>query len=229
MKTSFNIYITGAICTLSILILAIVLFFCYPNKFNSICPLLFLGILGIPFITVLFGFAFSNQTSNDESQNDNKDESKEMVPAVPQKEGNKEIGMIVENEFEKDNINEAWCKAMYERFGEKWNTFFDGITYPADKSSRAEFVAIIWEIASLTMDYLLTENNDPSVLRRNKEMTKAIIKREKIENLDLKDFYNDPSTVPAKVIMIYDILSQMIASKQSFDLVAFGHQLHIGK
>ena len=56
---------------------------------------------------------------------------------------------------------------MYSRFAERWNDLFDHIKYPAEPSVKAEINVISWEIASATIDFLMTDNDDPNTLGRH--------------------------------------------------------------
>lgn len=225
------VYIAGSIIVFLIVLAGGILFAYFPNIFTSFFSIALLAIFGVYFAASLLGSAFFESYLKESAINENgfcseKDSTGQQHPV------SHNISNIAENtekENAQNNFNKEWCSAMYERFGNRWHSYFDSITYPADKASRAELVAMSWEIASITMDYVLTENEDPALLRTNKEMTKVIANRDSFDKLDLKEFYNDPSTVPAKVIVVYDVLSQMVASKQSLDVVAFGHILHVNK
>ena len=88
----------------------------------------------------------------------------------------------------------------------------------------------LWKIASLTMDYLLVANNDPNALKRNKEMTNAVIEGLDLTNdVDLKEFFEDPTSVQQKVFIIKDILSSQLAAKQFFEIPVFGYKVELGK
>ena len=129
-----------------------------------------------------------------------------------------------------DTIHEKWSKAMYDRFAEKWTEIFSNATYPADKATRAEISVELWKIASLTMDYLLVVNNDPNALKRNREITNAVVEgKDIINDVELKEFFQDPTSVQQKVLIINDILSSQLAAKQSFDIPVFGYKVELGK
>ena len=129
-----------------------------------------------------------------------------------------------------DTIHEKWSKAMYDMFAEKWTEIFSNATYPADKATRAEISVELWKIASLTMDYLLVVNNDPNALKRNREITNAVVEgKDIINDVELKEFFQDPTSVQQKVLIINDILSSQLAAKQSFDIPVFGYKVELGK
>ena len=129
-----------------------------------------------------------------------------------------------------DTIHEKWSKAMYDMFAEKWTEIFSNATYPADKATRAEISVELWKIASLTMDYLLVVNNDPNALKRNREITNAVVEgKDLINDVELKEFFQDPTSVQQKVLIINDMLSSQLAAKQSFDIPVFGYKVELGK
>lgn len=129
-----------------------------------------------------------------------------------------------------DTIHEKWSKAMYDMFAKKWTDIFSNATYPADKATRAEISVELWKIASLTMDYLLVVNNDPNALKRNREITNAVVEgKDIINDVELKEFFQDPTSVQQKVLIINDILSSQLAAKQSFDIPVFGYKVELGK
>lgn len=129
-----------------------------------------------------------------------------------------------------DTIYKQWSKAMYDMFAGEWTEMFSNATYPADKATRAEICIELWKIASLTMDYLLVVNNDPNALKRNREMTNAVIEGKDIANdVELKEFFKDPTSVQQKVLIINDLLSSQLAAKQSFNVPVFGYKIELGK
>lgn len=137
---------------------------------------------------------------------------------------------IVESSSDNNSIYERWSKTMYERFAKKWTDIFANATYPADKATRAEINVELWKIASLTMDYLLVVNNDPNALKRNREMTNAVIEgKDLTKEVELKDFFEDPTSVQQKVLIINDLLSSQLAAKQFFDIPVFGYKVELGK
>lgn len=137
---------------------------------------------------------------------------------------------IVESSSDNNSVYERWSKAMYEKFAKKWTDIFANATYPADKATRAEINVELWKIASLTMDYLLVVNNDPNALKRNREMTNAIIEgKDLTKEVELKDFFEDPTSVQQKVLIINDLLSSQLAAKQFFDIPVFGYKVELGK
>ena len=134
--------------------------------------------------------------------------------------------IAVKEDAESDVITE-WNTAMYHRFNERWTNLFDKVDYPADKSVKAEISVLSWEIASLTMDYLMLTNNSPNLLERNKESVKSIIEGRDYQEMALKQFYEDPTTIPAKVLAVYNTLSPQVASRQTFETNIFGYYVEI--
>lgn len=129
-----------------------------------------------------------------------------------------------------DSIHEKWSKAMYDIFAKNWTEIFNNATYPADKATRAEISVELWKIASLTMDYLLVVNNDPNALKRNREITNAVVEgKDIINDVELKEFFQDPTSVQQKVLIINDMLSSQLAAKQTFDIPVFGYKVELGK
>ena len=126
-----------------------------------------------------------------------------------------------------NTVQTKWSKAMYSRFAERWNDLFDHIKYPAEPSVKAEINVISWEIASATIDFLMTDNDDPNTLGRHKKSVKDIIDGKKYADMELKEFYDDPSTVPACVITVNDTLKVQLEDNQSFPIQAFGHYIEL--
>lgn len=126
-----------------------------------------------------------------------------------------------------NDVLAEWNSAMYKRFNERWTNIFDKVNYPADKSVKAEISVLSWEIASLTMDYLMFANNSPNLLERNKESVNSIIEGKSYQEMGLKPFYEDPTTIPAKVLAVYNTLGQQVAVRQSFETNIFGYYVEI--
>lgn len=132
----------------------------------------------------------------------------------------------IKENAESDVITE-WNTAMYHRFNERWTNIFDKVEYPVDKSVKAEISVLSWEIASLTMDYLMFVNNSPNLLERNKESVNSIVEGRSYQEMGLKQFYEDPTTIPAKVLAVYNTLSPQVAVRQSFETNIFGYYVEI--
>ena len=217
MKKIFTLYLIGIIISIVAIIVAIIL----AVILEISLLLVFAGVLlYLPICVILVGLLFKSLE---------KSPSKEIIIKELPSNAPDEVSSLEEKETHdmvNDSIHEKWAIAMYERFGEKWSKLFSDATYPADKSTRGEICVELWEIASLTMDYLYVVNSDPNVLRRNKEMTNAVINRlNLIEDVELKEYYNDPTSVQQKVLIISDLLSSQLAAKQMFKVPVFGYKV----
>ena len=116
---------------------------------------------------------------------------------------------------------------MYKAYSERWNEVFDNIKHPIEESSISEINVLCWDIASKTMDYLLVENDDPNVLERNRNSVDAVVSEKKLSDLELKEYFDDPSTVPAKVIGVHDVLSSQLTKEQKFSTQVFGYLVEL--
>lgn len=121
------------------------------------------------------------------------------------------------------SVRQQWSKAMYRAYADRWNEVFENIKYPIEETSKSEISVLCWDIASRTMDYLLVENDDPNVLERNRNGVDAILSGKKLSELELKEYFDDPSTVPAKVIGVHDALSSQLTKEQCFSTQVFGY------
>jgi hypothetical protein len=126
-----------------------------------------------------------------------------------------------------NEIAKKWSNSMYNRFAERWQNLYDHIGYPTEKASKAEISVMSWEIASLTMDYLMLANDSPNLLERHKASVNSIINNKNYQEMGLKAFYEDPTTVPAKVLPVYNTLSPQMAARQSFETNIFGYYVVI--
>ena len=222
MKKSSLVYIISIIITLGLIIAFVVI----APKFKLPLELICLGgVSFIPVCLVQVGLLLRSMETGSVKEV----VLQEVAPTSPSPSTTEspveEVKPVVEVE---ESIHEKWAKAMYERFGEKWTDMFTKATYPADKSTRGEICVELWKIASLTMDYLLVVNNDPNVLKRNKEMTNAVIEGlNLINDVELKDFYNDPTSVQQKVLIVNDLLSSQLAAKQTYEVPIFGHKVEL--
>lgn len=122
-----------------------------------------------------------------------------------------------------DNHAEDVELILYQRFGKKWEDVFSHISYPITEDEKQEIVALVWLIASATIDCLVVSNDSPNILRRNRDMYNYL-KGDSDEVQNLKPFYHDPSTVPHQVIAVYDIMKEL-GFKGT--IIAFGYRLKI--
>lgn len=125
------------------------------------------------------------------------------------------------------SVRQQWSKAMYRAYADRWNEVFENIKHPIEETSKSEINVLCWEIASKTMDYLLVENEDPNMLERNRKSVDAVLSGKKLSELELKEFFDDPSTVPAKVIGVHDVLSSQLTKEQSFSTQVFGYLVEL--
>ncbi len=125
------------------------------------------------------------------------------------------------------SVRKQWSKAMYRVYVDRWNEVFENIKHPIEETSKSEIMVLCWDIASKTMDYLLVENDDPNVLERNRNSVDAVLSGKKISELNLKEFFDDPSTVPAKVIGVHDALSSQLTKGQCFSTQVFGYLVEL--
>ena len=121
------------------------------------------------------------------------------------------------------SVRQQWSKAMYRAYTDRWNEVFENIKYPIEETSKSEICVLCWDIASRTMDYLLVENDDPNVLERNRNGVDAVLSGKKLSELELKEYFDDPSTVPAKVIGVHDTLSSQFTKEQCLSTQVFGY------
>ena len=125
------------------------------------------------------------------------------------------------------SVRQQWSKAMYRAYADRWNEVFEKIKHPIEETSKSEINVLCWEIASKTMDYLLVENDDPNVLERNRNCVDAVLSGKKLSDLELKEYFDDPSTVPAKVIGVHDVLSSQLTKEQHFSTQVFGYLVEL--
>ena len=125
------------------------------------------------------------------------------------------------------SVRQQWSKAMHRAYADRWNEVFEKIKHPIEETSKSEINVLCWEIASKTMDYLLVENDDPNVLERNRNCVDAVLSGKKLSDLELKEYFDDPSTVPAKVIGVHDVLSSQLTKEQHFSTQVFGYLVEL--
>lgn len=221
MKKSTILFLTSTILSIVVLVFAV-----YYSLLSAVPTLaIVVGVsLYTPLCLVQLGLLFRSLETKPEKEIIIKEvvpEPSKISSAVPETT----TPLVVT-----DTIHEKWSKAMYDMFAKKWTGIFSNATYPADKATRAEISVELWKIASLTMDYLLVVNNDPNALKRNREITNAVVEgKDIINDVELKEFFQDPTSVQQKVLIINDILSAQLAAKQSFDIPVFGYKVELGK
>ena len=221
MKKSTILFLTSTILSIVVLVFAV-----YYSLLSAVPTLaIVVGVsLYTPLCLVQLGLLFRSLETKPEKEIIIKEvvpEPSKISSAVPE---------TTTPSVVTDTIHEKWSKAMYDMFAKKWTDIFSNATYPADKATRAEISVELWKIASLTMDYLLVVNNDPNALKRNREITNAVVEgKDIINDVELKEFFQDPTSVQQRVLIINDILSAQLAAKQSFDIPVFGYKVELGK
>lgn len=118
-----------------------------------------------------------------------------------------------------------WAQAMHNRFSDRWNSLFEHVSYPVGEAQMAQMSLLLWEIASLTVDYLATVNNDPNLVQRNIDTTRWAMRNFNPADLNLKQFLHDPTTVPQRAIAVFDWLKAQ--GVESADVPAFGYRLQL--
>lgn len=114
-----------------------------------------------------------------------------------------------------------WVRALHGKVCNQWLTQFSEISYPITTEEKAELFALLWNVASVSIDCLMVDCGDENRLQRHQDSVLYLTgETDNWENL--KEFHRDPSTVPYQVIAIYDILKELGYNGKA---VAFGYQL----
>lgn len=238
MRTVYYIMIVVALIAL---IATIVLPFFFPVIFADIWQMLLGVTLGIPLIILAcIGIekqgvwaakeqtlnCVSNENApeeiNGDENNDGHDNDKDANPQGPQQtepetKKNEEITLPIEDCMEK-----KWSKAMYQRYNATWDELFDNIQIPLTPEKNGEISWLLWELASQTVNFFKESNSDLNKVGYNTEAVRMIIGNLPEDQIELKKFYNDPSTVQVRVIAIYEWLQKQGVK---VDTAAFGYQL----
>lgn len=120
-------------------------------------------------------------------------------------------------------VQTNWQKSFHDRFCEQWLSLFSEISYPINAEDKAKMLALIWNVASISIDCLMVSSDDANQLQRHRDSILFLTgESERWENL--KVFHRDPSTVPYQVIAVYDVLKE---SGYKGRIVAFGYKLII--
>lgn len=131
------------------------------------------------------------------------------------------------NELLLNRIEPKWSKAMYELYSKQWNDFFDNIGIEIENTQRTEFLLLLWNIASQTMDFLIVANNDPNTLRINDNITNAIIEGKNVSEVEHKTFYEDPNTTEKKALAVFNFFKSQVTDEQEIQISAFGYDIQI--
>lgn len=169
----------------------------------------------------IIGFCIIKLQSQECTKNQYSPEHQVIEPSAPDEQ-------VKESTVSSEpSVKQQWSKAMYKAYADRWYEVFENIKHPIEKTSKSEICVLCWDIASKTMDYLIVENNDPNVLERNKNSVNAVLTEKGLYELELKEYFDDPSTVPAKVIGVHDTLSSQLTKEQSFSTQVFGYLVEL--
>lgn len=116
-----------------------------------------------------------------------------------------------------------WVKALHDLYCNKWTHIFSTAEFPLDDNKKSEIIALLWNVASTSIDCLMKETNDTNLLQRNRDAVDYLVGNT-TQWKNLKIFNRDPSTVPNQVIAVYDILKE---NNFKGEVVAFGYKLTI--
>lgn len=125
------------------------------------------------------------------------------------------------------SVCQEWSHAMYKLYVDRWNEVFENIKHPIDDQSKSDIILLCWDIASKTMDLLCVDNNDQNVLERNKNSVENVLSGKTNSESNLKEYFDDPSTVPAKVIGVHDTLITNILPGNSYFTQIFGYHVEL--
>lgn len=120
-----------------------------------------------------------------------------------------------------ETVLSVLSSSMHAKYCDEWMSLFSEIKYPIDNEDKAKIISLLWNVASISIDCLMVDNNDQNLLQRHRDST-AFLTGETSKWENLKAFHRDPSTVPCQVIAIYDILKE-IGYKGV--IIAFGYKL----
>lgn len=120
-------------------------------------------------------------------------------------------------------VQANWPESLHDRFCKQWISQFSEISYPINAEDKARMLALIWNIASISIDCLMVCSDDANLLQRHRDSV-LFLTGESERWGNLKVFHRDPSTVPYQVIAVYDVLKE---SGYKGGVVAFGYQLII--
>lgn len=210
-------YITALLVIITMIV--VITLFAFGRVNGILLPISLVFINGITLVVILVDkILFINKSKENSIP--------EVVtsPVIEQADSN--VKECVEDN-PNNEIAKKWSNSMYNRFAERWQNLYDHIGYPTEKASKAEISIISWEIASLTMDYLMLVNDSPNLLERHKASVDSIVSNKNYQEMGLKPFYEDPTTVPAKVLAVYNTLSPQMAARQSFETNIFGYYVII--
>lgn len=126
---------------------------------------------------------------------------------------------------ENQNLIEEWVEGMRNTFGERWDGCFSKVPFPLDEKGQAEMSLLLWNIASCTMDFVKSGEDD--LPDRYKDNVALIAGKKELSELKEKEFYRDPTTVPKRVIAVRDWLRRNGVDETMVS--AFGYRVIVSK
>ena len=225
------------------ILITIVLPFIFPIIFADCWQMLLCVILGIPLLTItcmaveyrnchiIRTVSSTNPDSADISSSDEEKDKQQTAVEEKSQETVSEEALITEKTEEdvavaetEECMEEKWSKAMYLRYNSQWDELFSHIKRPMTSETKGQISCLLWEIASQTINFLKESNSDLNKVTHNTEGLKMILDNLSIDDLELKKFYKDPTTVPVNVIAIYEWLEEQ---KAKTNTIAFGYKLKL--
>lgn len=243
-------YYTLIIIELIAIIAIVILPFAFPIIFTRCWQMLLSIIVGIPLLAlVCLGIEFRNiflqedlkiEEQGQQHINENRDnpspkndddpnnlaskKPEEKTAPIPPAVSVVETPDLQGKEIEENSLYNKWSQSMYQRYNSQWDDLFDHIHRQITPEEKGKISLLLWELASQTINYLKETNPDVNRLRYHSDGVKMITDNLPLEDLDLKAFYKDPSTVPVKAIAIYEWLEEQGVK---VDTTAFGYHLNL--
>lgn len=62
-----------------------------------------------------------------------------------------------------------WSTSLHDRFCKQWLTQFSEISYPINPEDKARMLALIWNVASISIDCLMVCSDDANQLQRHRD------------------------------------------------------------
>lgn len=123
------------------------------------------------------------------------------------------------------NLIEEWVEGMKNTYGEQWDACFSNIPFPLDEKGQMEMSLLFWNIASRTMD--LVKSGEDGIPARYKDNVALVAGSKELCELEEKEFYRDPTTVPKRVIAVRDWLRRNGVDETVVS--AFGYRVNVSK
>ena len=219
------------------LVAGMILQFLYPAVFADCWPMLLCTVLGVPLLSFMcLGIEYRNRAASlalpsaDSPKNtttpapDGKDEGENMPSATDQAQDECPKEEAPAQDEESVSLTDKWNKAMYERYNGQWDELFRHIERPLTPAAKAQLSLLLWEIASQTVNYLKEANSDINKVGYNADGVRMITENLTLDDIELKKFYVDPTTVSVNAIAVYEWLQEQGVQA---DTSAFGYRLKI--